>query len=100
MPHKREELKFELYNESTVGLYYSWSTDDKQKRAKIQYNRKEGYLKSPEKLIFTASFQALRKCILKNITLKLKVQNSIIVFLGEILHFFFRFYMVLHIFLK
>ncbi|XP_044751544.1 hydrocephalus-inducing protein homolog [Coccinella septempunctata] len=71
--HKREEIKFELSNTSTIGLYYSWSIEDKQLRAKIQFSRREGYLRSSEKIAFKASLLAVRKCILKNITLKLKI---------------------------
>ncbi|KAK9888678.1 hypothetical protein WA026_000908 [Henosepilachna vigintioctopunctata] len=73
IPHKKEELRFELQNTCSVGLYYSWSTEDKLLKTRVQFLQEKGYLTSLHNKKFTIFLTAVRPSVIKNTFLKLHI---------------------------
>lgn len=77
VPYQKEQLKFTIANAGKTGFYYVWYVNGQMysDRAKFTFKDQEGYVSANSETQSVVSVTALKNILLKNVKIKLQVDN-------------------------
>lgn len=77
VPYQKEQLTFTIANAGKTGFYYVWYVNGPMysDRAKFTFKDQEGYVNANAETQSVVSVTALKNILLKNVKIKLQVDN-------------------------